>query len=216
MPRQDALAEAREAVSLNPDIAVAVLALGETLLAVEALPTAIAELQRALRLDPGLDTGARADCASLAGGREKPTRRWRICSELDDAPPAALVAAAQRRSRPAPRSDPGYVRHLFDQFSADYDSRMLGPALAYAAPQILARPGGYGDAGASRTLDDPGPGLRYRLGRGRLQTPGGAAGRRGPVAGHDRKSAGATDLRFRLLVADLETALGTAGSLLTT
>ena len=31
-----ALAEAREAVSLNPDVAVAVLALGEALLAVEA------------------------------------------------------------------------------------------------------------------------------------------------------------------------------------
>ncbi|HVW74081.1 MAG TPA: methyltransferase domain-containing protein, partial [Rhizomicrobium sp.] len=30
----------------------------------------------------------------------------------------------------------GYVRHLFDQFSADYDSRMIGQ-LGYAAPQIL-------------------------------------------------------------------------------
>jgi len=44
--------EAREAVSLNPQVAVAVLALGEALLAADALPTAIAELQRALRLDP--------------------------------------------------------------------------------------------------------------------------------------------------------------------
>ncbi len=38
--------------------------------------------------------------------------------------------------RQAPRSDAGYVRHLFDQFSADYDVRMIGQ-LAYAAPQIL-------------------------------------------------------------------------------
>jgi predicted TPR repeat methyltransferase len=38
----------------------------------------------------------------------------------------------------AARSDPGYVRHLFDQFSADYDSRMLGQ-LGYAAPAILAQ-----------------------------------------------------------------------------
>jgi predicted TPR repeat methyltransferase len=36
----------------------------------------------------------------------------------------------------APRSDAGYVRHLFDQFSGDYDERMLGH-LRYRAPQIL-------------------------------------------------------------------------------
>jgi predicted TPR repeat methyltransferase len=36
----------------------------------------------------------------------------------------------------ADRSDPGYVRHLFDQFSADYDTRMR-EHLAYAAPEIL-------------------------------------------------------------------------------
>ena len=42
-----------------------------------------------------------------------------------------------RAMRETPRSDAGYVRHLFDQFSADYDARMIGQ-LAYAAPQILA------------------------------------------------------------------------------
>jgi predicted TPR repeat methyltransferase len=36
----------------------------------------------------------------------------------------------------APRSDPGYVRHLFDQFSSDYDARMR-EHLRYAAPEIL-------------------------------------------------------------------------------
>jgi predicted TPR repeat methyltransferase len=46
-----------------------------------------------------------------------------------------MVAAAEA-IKTAPRSDPGYVRHLFDQFSADYDSRMIGQ-LGYAAPQIL-------------------------------------------------------------------------------
>lgn len=34
------------------------------------------------------------------------------------------------------RSNPNYVRHLFDQFAVDYDSRMLGQ-LAYSAPRIL-------------------------------------------------------------------------------
>jgi len=128
-----ALAEAREAVSLNPDVAVAVLALGEALLAVQALPTAITELQRALRLDPGL-TRARELIAVAwlaAGEADKALENLR---ELDD-PPADMIAAAQA-IKSAPRSDAGYVRHLFDQFSADYDTRMIGQ-LSYAAPQIL-------------------------------------------------------------------------------
>jgi predicted TPR repeat methyltransferase len=128
-----ALAQAREAVSLNPDVAPAVLALGEALLAADLLPTAIAELQRALRLDPG-----------LARARERIAAAWLKAGEADkalgalselDTPPAEMVAAAEA-IKTAPRSDPGYVRHLFDQFSADYDSRMIGQ-LGYAAPQIL-------------------------------------------------------------------------------
>ncbi len=131
---QAALAEAREAVSLNPDIAAAVLALGEALLAADALPTAIAELQRALRLDPALERA-----------RELIAQAWLAAGEADKAlealaelenPPAAMLAAAQA-IKTAPRSDPGYVRHLFDQFSADYDSRMIRQ-LAYAGPQILS------------------------------------------------------------------------------
>ncbi|HET7086284.1 MAG TPA: methyltransferase domain-containing protein [Rhizomicrobium sp.] len=129
----DALAEAREAVSLNPDVSLAVLALGEALLAADALPAAIAELQRALRLDPG-----------LARARELIAAAWLKAGEADkalenlgalDDPPAQMIAAAEAIKR-APRSDPGYVRHLFDQFSADYDQRMI-EQLAYAAPQIL-------------------------------------------------------------------------------
>lgn len=131
--KQDALAQAREAVSLNPNIAVAIMALGETLLAVEALPTAIAELQRALRLDPGLDRARLliAQAWLSAGEADKALENLQA---LDD-PPAAMIAAAEA-IKSASRSDPGYVRHLFDQFSADYDSRMIGQ-LSYAAPQIL-------------------------------------------------------------------------------
>jgi len=131
--RQDALAQAREAVSLNPDIAVAILALGEALLAVEALPTAIAELQRALRLDPGLER-ARLLIAQAWLSAGEADKALENLNAMDD-PPAAMIAAAQA-IKSAPRSDPGYVRHLFDQFSADYDSRMIGQ-LSYAAPQIL-------------------------------------------------------------------------------
>jgi predicted TPR repeat methyltransferase len=50
-------------------------------------------------------------------------------------PPVEMIAACEA-IKAAPRSDPGYVRHLFDQFSADYDQRMIGQ-LAYAAPRIL-------------------------------------------------------------------------------
>jgi len=128
-----ALAQAREAVSLNPDAAVAVLALGEALLAAEALPAAIAELQRALRLDPG-----------LVRAREQIAAAWLKAGEADKAlenlrslenPPAEMIAACEA-IKAAPRCDAGYVRHLFDQFSADYDQRMIGQ-LGYAAPQIL-------------------------------------------------------------------------------
>jgi predicted TPR repeat methyltransferase len=109
-----ALEEAREAVSLNPGVAPAVLTLGEALLAAEALPTAIAELQRALRLDP-----------NLPRARELIAIAWLKAGE-----------ASAGRIKTASRSDAGYVRHLFDQFSADYDARMIGQ-LSYAAPQIL-------------------------------------------------------------------------------
>ena len=131
--RDAALAEAREAVSLNPDVAMAVLALGEALLAAEMLPTAIAELQRTLRLDP-----------DLVRARELIAAAWLKAGEADKAlenlhvlenPPAGMIAACQA-IKAAPRSDAGYIRHLFDQFSADYDARMIGQ-LAYAAPQIL-------------------------------------------------------------------------------
>jgi predicted TPR repeat methyltransferase len=46
------------------------------------------------------------------------------------------MIAACEAIKAAPRCDAGYVRHLFDQFSADYDQRMIGQ-LGYAAPQIL-------------------------------------------------------------------------------
>ena len=130
-----ALEEAREAAALNPGIAIAAMSLGEALLAANALPAAIAELQRALRLDPSLER-ARFLTASAwleAGEAEKALA---IFAELESSSAIETLAARARAMRQAPRSDAGYVRHLFDQFSADYDSRMLGQ-LSYAAPQIL-------------------------------------------------------------------------------
>jgi len=135
-----ALAEAREAVSLNPDLPAVLVALGEALLAAENLPAAIAEFQRALRLDP-----------DHAQARFLTARAWTEAGEADKALAifdgmdsrsldAKMVADWKARAeaiKGAARSDPGYVRHLFDQFSEDYDTRMRG-ALSYAAPEILA------------------------------------------------------------------------------
>ncbi len=124
-----ALEEAREAVALNGSVAPAVLALGEALLAADILPTAIAELQRALRLDPDLPRARRllAQAWLAAGEADK------ALVESDDPD----VVAHAEAIKAAQRSDAGYVRHLFDQFSADYDKRMLVD-LRYSAPQVLA------------------------------------------------------------------------------
>ena len=124
-----ALAEAREAVSLFPQVAPVIAVLGEALLAAENLPMAIAELQRALRLDPENQQARRL----LA-------RAWLAAGEADKAlevgiEDAELLIRAEA-IRTAQRSDAGYVRHLFDQFSADYDMRMR-EHLRYAAPEIL-------------------------------------------------------------------------------
>ena len=124
-----ALLEAREAASLHANLAPVVTMLGAALLAAEQLPTAIAELQRALRLDPD-DACARHLLAQawLAAGEAGKA----LETGTDD---AALVAHAEAILA-AQRSDPGYVRHLFDQFSTDYAQRMR-EHLHYAAPEIL-------------------------------------------------------------------------------
>ena len=130
-----ALEEARDVALLNPGIAPALLALGEALLAAEALPAAIAELQHALRIDPDLSRARLliAQAWLKAGEADKALESLRALEP--DAEVAAMIAQAQA-IKAAPRSDAGYVRHLFDQFSADYDSRMT-VHLSYAGPQIL-------------------------------------------------------------------------------
>ncbi|HTT97933.1 MAG TPA: methyltransferase domain-containing protein, partial [Rhizomicrobium sp.] len=54
--------------------------------------------------------------------------------EEDDEVRPYIVRAREMKTQP--RSDAGYVRHLFDQFATDYDQRMIGH-LGYAAPRIL-------------------------------------------------------------------------------
>ncbi|HEX4293761.1 MAG TPA: methyltransferase domain-containing protein [Rhizomicrobium sp.] len=126
------LEDAREAALLRPDIAELALSHGEALLEAGRLPEAIGELQRALRLDHEYaDARLALGRAWLAAG--EPQKALQAFARLDGAD--ALIASA-RAMLARPRSDAGYVRHLFDQFAADYDARMISQ-LGYAAPQIL-------------------------------------------------------------------------------
>jgi len=154
-----ALELARETAHTNPDAAPAALGLGEALLAAGQLPSAIGECQRALRLDP-----------DLWGARFALGRAWLDVGEAEKALDAfatiptgaapeglaAKVADAQAMQA-AQRSDPRYVRHLFDQFSSDYDSRMLGQ-LGYGAPGILRQLAEFVGIGDDRRILDLGCG----------------------------------------------------------
>lgn len=132
---EPALVVARETASLYPDVGEAALGLGAALLAAEHLPLAIAEFQRVLRIDPG-NGEARylLGCAWLEAGEPDPALA--AFEALEDMPGLADRLAEARAMKALARSNAGYVRHLFDQFSADYDSRMLGQ-LSYQAPVIL-------------------------------------------------------------------------------
>ncbi|GAA0545617.1 putative TPR repeat methyltransferase [Rhizomicrobium palustre] len=134
---EEALSSADETAKLYPDVAEAALAHGAMLLASENLPDAIGELQRALRLDPE-EAEARylLGCAWLeAGEAEKALAAFAFLAP-EEMPGLSERIAQAEAMQAQQRSDAGYVRHLFDQFSTDYDQRMLGQ-LAYQAPQAL-------------------------------------------------------------------------------
>lgn len=126
---------AREAASLEPRNASLALAYGEALRASGQLPDAIAEFQRALRIDYTFaDARFALGCAWLDAG--EPDKALEAFSYLEEDKDVAPKVAQARVMKAAPRSDAAYVRHLFDQFSSDYDKRMIGQ-LGYRAPLIL-------------------------------------------------------------------------------
>jgi predicted TPR repeat methyltransferase len=131
-----AVTAARDAVQLAPDAVDAVMAYGEALAADTNLTGAIAEFQRAARLAPDAPTPQLAI-----------TTLWAEIGEWDKALQALdragglggdghVLRTKIAESQSASRLPESFVRHLFDQFSADYDERMLG-RLGYAAPSIL-------------------------------------------------------------------------------
>jgi predicted TPR repeat methyltransferase len=134
---QLAFAVAQETARINPEVAVAASILGEALLAMSLPGPAIGEFQRALRLDPYL-VEARFQLGAawlMAGEPGKALDEFALVpsgtiTNLDD-----WISEA-KALKEKPRAAPGYVRHLFDEFSADYDERMKG-SLGYRAPELL-------------------------------------------------------------------------------
>lgn len=133
-----AIAVARETALLNPSAAIAAISLGEALLGRESLAAAIGEFQRALRLDPE-SARARFGMGKAwleAGEPDRAAEAFEAIAAADRPADFASCMAEAQRMRTRPRSDPRYVRHLFDEFSTAYDARMLGQ-LSYGAPAIL-------------------------------------------------------------------------------
>lgn len=138
-----ALVLARDTAQLYPEAAPAALGLADALRQSGVLPAAIAEYQRALRFDPE-SVAARIGLGAAwldAGEADKALESWHALGEKYSDQLAGQIAEAQRILH-APRCDPRYVRHLFDQFAADYDSRMVGQ-LHYRAPSILRQLGEF-------------------------------------------------------------------------
>ena len=137
---EQALQILRETAALGPGIAEAAFALGEGLLAMGHLPTAIAEFQRALRLEPTLVAANSAlGCAWFdAGEADRAAEIFCEIAAMESpfAPRAARKLSELEAMRRASRAPPGYIRHLFDQFSSDYERKML-TELSYRAHHLL-------------------------------------------------------------------------------
>ena len=138
--RERALEVLRETSALAPGLADAALALGEALIAAGHLPAAVAEFQRAAQLDPDFAPARYAlGCAWLEAGEADRAIEFLgpiAQSNGQLAGDASRKIAEAEQLKTACHAPAGYIRHLFDQFSADYDARML-QQLDYRAHLIL-------------------------------------------------------------------------------
>lgn len=136
----EAMRIAREAGALAPQDVDVALTLGDALMQAGQLPDAMVHFTRAVAIWPH-HVGARI--AVLRGWIEA-GETLKARSALREAEAAGMDAARRddfanqiSQLEGMARRSPQYVRHLFDQFSTDYDSRML-QLLQYRAPQILS------------------------------------------------------------------------------
>lgn len=135
----DAAAVLREAVALAPSSPDIAIAMGDALAAAGALPTAIAEYQRAVRLDPSaVEAHLQIATLWLDAGEPDKAESELAAAEANDADEATIRSKREAiaEHRALKRASSGYVRHLFDQFAADYDERMRA-RLGYSAPETL-------------------------------------------------------------------------------
>lgn len=136
----EAVEAGRELTQLAGNWAEGAVAFGRALVANGALPAGIAEYQRALRLDRDCGDAelALAEAWAEAGEVEKAEQHLERAQGLGAVDDVAQSWLSEKLGsmRGATRSDAGYVRHLFDQFSHDYDTRMR-EKLGYRAPEIL-------------------------------------------------------------------------------
>jgi predicted TPR repeat methyltransferase len=132
-----AMETAREAVYLHPEAVDASVVYARTLIATQNLQAAIAEVQRGLRLDPG-SVEARALLVSAWLDTGEVEHAFAELDRLDPAtvPGHAALVARGEAMRNRARSDSSYIRHLFDEFSVDYDAFMR-LRLQYRGPEIL-------------------------------------------------------------------------------
>lgn len=135
----EAMDLARDASTLAPQDVDAAITLGDALMQAGQLPDAMVHFTRAVALWPD-HLGARV--AVLRGWIEA-GETLKARSALREAAAAGMDAVDRDQFAKQitelegmARRSPQYVRHLFDQFSADYDERMLHH-LTYKAPQIL-------------------------------------------------------------------------------
>jgi predicted TPR repeat methyltransferase len=130
------LATAREKATIRPNDLALSIAYGEALMKADMPAEAVAEFQRALRLDY-TSVEARFGLARGCLAIGEPEKALDALRQLDDGTPDVAAAVEQAHAMIArPRSDPDYIRHLFDSFSTNYDTQMVG-RLAYRGPEIL-------------------------------------------------------------------------------
>lgn len=134
--KDDAVSCAYVATLLQPDAPEAALLSGEILAWADRLPEAIAAFQQTLRLAPD-SNAARFGLGSAwleAGEGRLALEQFAHCTP--ETPGLDQARAQAEALLHLPRSNAKYVRHLFDDFSAHYDSHML-TRLQYRAPTAL-------------------------------------------------------------------------------